>query len=164
MPGATTRLLNPPRTVDPYYHQAERMASIEARLALLEQGDMPTLWEIGAGAPVPDFQNNYANYAPSTWAKAAFVKVANRVYLQGLVFSNLASAIGATGDIFTLPAGFRPASWHLFTTQGNAGLARIDVLDTGQVKNQSTSGYAAGATAGQSWYIALDGISFTIGT
>lgn len=33
----TTRILNPPRTVDPYYRQAERMAATENRLALLER-------------------------------------------------------------------------------------------------------------------------------
>jgi hypothetical protein len=33
---STARILNPPRTVDPYSHQAERMAEMERRLALLE--------------------------------------------------------------------------------------------------------------------------------
>jgi hypothetical protein len=33
----TTRILNPPRTVDPYYHQAEQFAGINARLSLLER-------------------------------------------------------------------------------------------------------------------------------
>lgn len=35
---ATARILQPPRTVDPYYHQAERLAEMERRIAMLESG------------------------------------------------------------------------------------------------------------------------------
>lgn len=163
MPGATTRLLNPPRTVDPYYHQAERMASIEARLALLEQGAMPIFYEVGVGAPVPGFQNGYANYAPTVgqWARCGYWLVGNRVYLQGLVYAN--NAAGSGIPIFTLPAGFRPAYQHLFSQYGNVGVARVDVQPSGFVANQSNSGWAAGAVGGSSWFLSLDGINFPVG-
>jgi hypothetical protein len=37
MSGVTTRVLDPPRMIDPYYHQAQRIAELEGRIALLEQ-------------------------------------------------------------------------------------------------------------------------------
>lgn len=162
---ASARSLAPPRTVDPYYHQAERMAEIERRLALLEQGKLIQLWEVGAGAPVPGFTNSYANYQPAAglWAKCAFWKVGNRVYIQGLVYSSIANANGAAGGVFTLPLGYRPTQMHMFNQTGNAVAARVDVLPSGEVRNQSTAGFAAGAVAASSWFLTLDGINFAVG-
>jgi len=61
---SSARILAPPRTVDPYYHQAERMAELERRLLLLE-GDrsrpnyIPVVTTLPDASTLPDGHEVY---------------------------------------------------------------------------------------------------------
>jgi hypothetical protein len=95
------------------------------------------------------------------WAPAAYRKERGRVFLQGLV--RYTSPVpggceenGAQGDeIFTLPAGYRPATGQIFGVEaGNGQHARVDVESDGQVRCQ----YGPAKT-----YLSLSGIDFVAG-
>lgn len=156
----SSRLLQPPRTLDPAYRSAENTADLAQRVSVLERGPIVAAHVVGA-TDEPAFQNSFANYH-STWASCRFFKINGRVYIEGTVFSTLATANGATGIIFVLPVGYRPpgTGQHMFSMQGQAGVSRIDVAPNGAVTNQSNSGYNTAATAGGSYFLSLAGINF----
>ena len=81
-------------------------------------------------------------------------KEGGRVALQGGI--NSATA-GKTGNIFTLPAGFRPVTPKFFTVLAYPGLAYIAIQTTGAVDLIS---YMASGVATS--LIAFDQISFPI--
>jgi len=58
------------------------------------------------------------------------------------------------GTIFILPEGYRPAMLQTFLQDANVGMARVDILPTGEV---SVVAYKASGTNG---YLSLAGISF----
>ncbi|MGB2791273.1 MAG: hypothetical protein WBC29_01850 [Candidatus Moraniibacteriota bacterium] len=94
------------------------------------------------------FQNGWGNYG-SIYKTATYRYENGNVILSGLVAGGTVST-GATGTIFTLPAGFRPGAARVFGTQCSTGTARCDVLETGEVK----------AMAGANPWFTISGISF----
>lgn len=100
----------------------------------------------------PAFQNGWVNYAGGYPLAGYVVGADGTVKLRGLVKS------GATGTIFTLPAGILPSYKHVFIAlAGPNGFARVDVGTDGTVALVTLND---GAT--NSW-LSLDGISFSIG-
>lgn len=90
---------------------------------------------------------NYSGYAPAGYQ----LSDDGRVILRGLI------ANGATGTFTTLSASLTPLLRPIFTAQANLGLARIDVVSTGEVVLMN---YLAGGTNA---YLSLDGISWFAG-
>lgn len=75
---------------------------------------------------VPTLAGSWVNYG-GTFAPAGYRRIGGVVYLQGLVMNG-------SGNIFTLPVGFRPSRGTLiFDTDSNSAHARFDVLTNGQV-------------------------------
>lgn len=98
----------------------------------------------------PTFQNSWVNFG-SGFSAAAYKKDnMGTVHLKGVVKS------GTVGtDIFTLPAGYRPAESRMFRTITNTGvgndvIGRADIYGNGEVKH----------IQGGNTYFVLDGISF----
>jgi hypothetical protein len=159
---SSVRILQPPRDLDPQTRLVGQIAELNQRVTILERNSRPALYKVGTGTgfTVP-FQNSYANYSPAAWAEAGWSVVGGRVYLQGLVFTTHAPP--GNEVVFTLPSGLWPLRNHMFTTWSNAGAGRVDVHGNGNVVSFSTGGGAVGATAGGSYYLQLDGMSFAIG-
>lgn len=74
---------------------------------------------------------------------------ARRVQLSGVVKDGTVAA-GATGVIFTLPPGFRPAAEIMFGTIAGGVVGRVNVDAAGAVK----------CVIGSNLYVPLDGMSF----
>lgn len=91
---------------------------------------------------------NWANYG-GAYAVAAYKKVGDLVFLRGLVVRSS----GADTLIATLPSGYRPVSYLLYTTSGDDAFARIDIENDGEIRMQ------AGTAAA---YISLDGLFFSV--
>lgn len=91
----------------------------------------------------PTMQNGWVAF-DSTYNPPGYIKFGDMVYLRGLIKS------GSSGNIFVLPAGYRPAKRCLFTVSQNNALGRVDIDATGQVSGQVWS-----AT-----WTSLDGICF----
>jgi len=91
----------------------------------------------------PTFQNGWINY-DTVYNEAAYYRDAsNRVYLRGLIRNG-------TGNIFTLPVGYRPVRQELFVVLTDTGVGRVDVAANGVVLKNG---------GGNGW-LSLDGISF----
>lgn len=90
-------------------------------------------WHVVGAVGEPAYQNSWRVYYSGEWGSPAFYKDAmGFVHLRGL--AQKTSPI--TGIIFTLPAGYRPAtvsSGHIFGCLSGAGIARVDVLPGGNV-------------------------------
>ena len=100
----------------------------------------------------PTLLNSFYNFDVINYQSAGFYKDSNgRVWLRGLV--GRASAALST-SIFTLPSGYRPSKWLLFSVVANNNFARLDVDTNGNV--------FVPAANSPTWYnfISLDGISF----
>jgi hypothetical protein len=95
----------------------------------------------------PTLLNSWANYGTgfhnAGYSKNSF----GIVHLRGMVKSGTINTA-----IFTLPAGFRPAAKHLFTTTANSAIARVDIDTSGNVV----------CVSGSNVWLALDGISFAV--
>ncbi|MBD2037669.1 hypothetical protein H6F76_22175 [Leptolyngbya sp. FACHB-321] len=92
----------------------------------------------------PTLQNGWVNYSKAYNAPAYFKDSLGIVHLKGLVRAG-------SGNIFTLPAGWRPASRELHAVATHPGeMGRIDVLTNGQVF----------MVKGNNTWISLDGITF----
>ncbi|MGZ3809439.1 MAG: hypothetical protein ACXVCE_15250, partial [Bacteriovorax sp.] len=100
----------------------------------------------------PSLANGWLDYATSgdaNWGPVAYYKGTDgRVYLRGLV---RAGTCGST--IFTLPAGYRPSKFRLFTSSSADAYVRVNVNSAGQVY--------AGTGCNNTW-VSLDGISFRV--
>lgn len=114
----------------------------------------PEAWhEVGA-AGEPTFQNGWLNYdGGTTFDTAGFYKdPQGRVHLKGLVKGGTVAA-GATGTVFTLPAGYRPAKYNIYliyTYATSLTIGRLNVRATGEVQIE----------IGGNDHASLEGISF----
>lgn len=116
----------------------------------------PEAWhEVGATGE-PAFQNGWVNYDTTAgYNTTGFYKDSNgRVHLKGLLGSGTVST-SATGIIFTLPAGYRPAKKEIQQpySQNSAGAvvgARVNIEPDGNVY----------AMIGNNFHFSLDGIFF----
>lgn len=102
------------------------------------------------GWTTPALGNSWVGYhaTDAQYSDPQYRRKSGSVRLNGGCKSGTA---GAT--IFTLPAGFRPASTQTFITYANNGIARVDILASGAV--QATP-YSGGTNA----VVLLTGISF----
>jgi hypothetical protein len=81
----------------------------------------------------PTFAGAWANFG-GTYAKAGYrLEAPDIVRIVGLVKSG-------TGNIFTLPVGYRPTGNHMIATDGNDAFAAFDVMATGAVTMRIGSG------------------------
>jgi hypothetical protein len=151
---------------------------------------LPEPWhEVGPGSDTEDLCSDPANtavfcskpplaiFAPwspwenwgSGYATAAFYKdQLGIVHLRGLVAeANQASSSPIVRSIFRLPAGYRPDSRRLFTTNGRdavggleVAVGRIDIHADGLVEfmNDCNGGLSDCSATGP--FVTLDGISF----
>lgn len=92
------------------------------------------------------FENSWINYDSTGFTSAAYYRdFMGRCNLRGLVANGT-----LPGTIFTLPVGYRPTRTHIFAVSSNQLFGEVRVQADGQVV----------ATAGNSTWISLDGISF----
>lgn len=80
----------------------------------------------------PTLAGAWANYG-GTYAPAGYMREGGWVSLKGFVKSG-------TGLVFTLPPGYRPDDFEVFTTDGNGAYARVVVEDDGDVRLTVGSG------------------------
>jgi hypothetical protein len=113
--------------------------------------DVDTSWQ------TPTFQNSFTSYS-SPYACAYRKMPDGTVVVRGLV-----TVPAASGTIFTLPVGYRPANTihgqYLFTCQTSFGIWRVDVLSTGAVTPMGLVSGSTGAWSTSGW-MSLDGIRF----
>jgi hypothetical protein len=103
---------------------------------------------IGYEPPIiaPTLINSWVNFGGS-YVTAGYWKDDNgTVHLQGLI----KSGTPIPGLAFTLPVGYRPATWEIFTVASNAALGVVEVQSTGGVNISS----------GSNVNLSLSGISF----
>jgi hypothetical protein len=97
----------------------------------------------------PTLTNSWSNYA--SFAAAGYKKTADgTVHIKGLVRNGTVSAT-STGNIFTLPTGYRPSELRMFTVVSSTGTGRLDVNTDGSVR----------AVTGSNTYFSLE-ISFQL--
>ena len=95
----------------------------------------------------PTLQNGWVNFGSGFNTVGYFKDSLGIVHLKGLVRAG-------SGTIFTLPAGYRPASRELHAVATHPDeMGRIDVLTDGQVS----------MVKGKNTWISLDGITFRAG-
>lgn len=95
----------------------------------------------------PSLLNSWADYGGGYNPAGYFKDSLGIVHLRGLVKD------GTIGQaIFTLPAGYRPATGEVFVVISNAALGRADVIAAGNVV----------ATTGNNAWFSLDGITFRV--
>jgi len=102
----------------------------------------------------PSFATNWSDYGSPFEVGGYRMEAGNIVRLRGLIRHTTSSA---TGTMFTLPSGFRPANTHLFTVTSAAtinGSSRVDVDSSGNVTVITHN-----ANGGSS-YVSLAEISF----
>ena len=118
-----------------------RSSSLEARATALETLTATTAW---TGVT---FTGAWVNFGATSVVE--YRKVGDVVTIRGLCKSG-------SGDIFTLPVGFRPLSGNqVFAVDASANAhARVDVSSAGVVT------YRGGGTG--STYLSLNGISFSV--
>jgi hypothetical protein len=90
----------------------------------------------------PSLSGSWANYGDGYSTTGYFRDKNGIVHLRGVLQSG-------SGDIFTLPAGYRPALGEIHLVQANTGVARVDIETNGTVT----------LVDGSPW-ISLDGITF----
>jgi hypothetical protein len=108
----------------------------------LELGKVPEAWI------APTLLNSWVNHGAGFSNVGYHKDPWGYVHLRGLA----ASGSSATSVIFTLPAGYRPASERVFASVANDAFCEIRVQTDGDVFAQ-----AGGSTAN---FTSLDGISF----
>ena len=97
----------------------------------------------------PNLINSWERYS-TTFPAARYRKdPSGTVHLSGLIKSGTPGS-SETANAFELPTGYRPALRILLTTTSNAGLSRLDIFPTGEVRPIS---------GGSTWY-SLDGLTF----
>ncbi|MGV9206349.1 MAG: hypothetical protein ACOC44_20270, partial [Promethearchaeia archaeon] len=94
----------------------------------------------------PSFQNGWENYG-GDFSKAAFWKIGNMVYLQGLIRN------GSNDVMFTLPSGYRPSKDRIIATISSNDIGRVAILPNGDIDSNSINS--------SSW-VSLEGINFQI--
>jgi hypothetical protein len=104
---------------------------------------------LGAG----DFQNGWVALGGGGSTPAYFKDQLGIVHLRGELKSGTSSNT-ATGDMFTLPAGYRPAENQQFRGGDATGTGNIAVLSTGEVRALSGTGNAL---------LSVDGFTFRAG-
>lgn len=115
-------------------------------------GSMPTVYNVGASGN-PAFQNGWVNYGGYQVARY-WKNSNNEVTVEGLVKSGTISTT-STGEIFTLPSGFRPSATLIFTTNvDNNVVGRTQANADGSIQALST------ASGGSNGYWSLAGVHF----
>ena len=84
----------------------------------------------------PTLLNGWLNYG-GVFDNAAYRKVGDEVECRGLVKSGTV-ATDATGNVFVLPAGFRPTNQLVLVAPISAGMIRMDVFPDGSVRAMSS--------------------------
>lgn len=92
----------------------------------------------------PTLLNSWADYGAGNTAAGYYIDNDGKVHLQGLVKN------GVAGEIFTLPAGYRPPELVRFPVATNTGYGEVYVEADGSVVQGS----------GGTGYLSLDGIYF----
>jgi hypothetical protein len=95
----------------------------------------------------PTLSGTWVNFDGSHQEAGYYRSRNGEVHLRGLVKSG-----SVPSTIFTLPAGYRPSREIYFPVLSNGAIGRITIETDGDVV----------ATAGNTTYISLDGISFRI--
>jgi len=90
-----------------------------------------TAWHNVGASGEPAFQNGWTNYNAPQFPAAAFRRGPDGfVHLKGLI------ANGTVGtNIFTLPAGYRPAAWSHFLCESQSALGSCEVQANGSVQH-----------------------------
>lgn len=97
----------------------------------------------------PTLLNAWAHYGTPFSGARYYKDPLGIVRLKGLVQSGTVAG-DSTGNIFTLPAGYRPTEQRVIVTISNGAIARLDVLTDGSVR----------AVSGSNVWFSLDGVSF----
>lgn len=113
----------------------------------------PDAWRAIGAAGQPAFLNSWTNYG-SGYTTARFRRDPHgRVYLAGLVKG------GSATSVFTLPVGYRPSSFKLFTSWAHTGA--VNQVTYVQVRSDTFAVEVGqtGAAGGAHW-ASLEGVSF----
>jgi hypothetical protein len=81
---------------------------------------------------LPTLLNSWVAY-DTIYGGPRYKLVGKLCVMIGLAKSGTVSTVVATGKIFTLDSGYRPATRQVFGVASNAAFGRCDVLPTGEV-------------------------------
>lgn len=96
---------------------------------------------------------NYVDIVGGNWARAAYRKIGDIVYVQGLIYHS--AGLTPPSEAFTLPVGYRPPASLIFVSDKETNThARTDVRPNGTVTLQ----WSAGGTS----YYGLSDIQFSV--
>ena len=104
---------------------------------------------LGAG----DFQNGWVAFGGGGSTPGFYKDQLGVVHLRG-EFKSGTSSNNATGDMFTLPSGYRPAGNQQFRGGDATGSGNIAVLSSGEVRALNSTGNVL---------LAVDGFTFRAG-
>ncbi len=103
----------------------------------------------GTGQPAFGIPGDWSNYT-ADYATQFYRDPFGRVFLEGLVKGSL--TVSQYTYIFTLPVGYRPQRYQVFTVIANNVASRVDVDPSGPVIYSGTSANAAFVSlASMSW-------------
>lgn len=94
-----------------------------------------TGWHIVGNSGEPAFQNGFTHYSPtdnSAWESVAFRRFQGVVYLRGLIRNNTTAKPTST-LLFTLPAGYRPATDKHIDAAMSGAFGLVNVMRDGRV-------------------------------
>lgn len=110
---------------------------LDQQVGEIVRGFTPEAWN------TPILSGLWVNYGLGFTPAGFYKDKMGRVHLRGLVG-------GGSGEIFILPAGYRPAYQLIFCVVADNALGRVDVTAAGTVL------FVVGSNA----FVSLDGISF----
>lgn len=119
-----------------------RLAALEAWQNEMASVELPSIPDWTA----PTLLNSWVNYGGG-YNDAGYYKTSKRVYLRGLIKDGVTTAATI---FFTLPSGYRPASYHAFACASNNAYGQAHVDTNGNVF----------IIVGSATWFSLDGISF----
>jgi hypothetical protein len=140
-------------TFSAFSASATFLAVVSKRIPALYDVDTATVTAdvTGYDWAAPSLLNSWVNFG-SPFHDAQYCRRGGVVRIRGVVKLGTIST-GSTGNIFVLPAGFRPTAEMIFTTLANNGIARVELLTDGSVRANAMASNA---------YLSLDNISFIV--
>jgi hypothetical protein len=120
---------------------------------VFDDGQRHTVAVNDGGEQPFSFENDWENYSGS-WQAGTYWREGQTIFVGGMIKNTTAVVDGEI--IATLPVGYRPAKYCMFTARLNTGdIIRIDITSAGAIQ------WKGGAAASVS-FVTLGGISFRV--
>lgn len=143
-----SRVLQPPRNLEPDLRLQSQIADLTARILTVERSVPEAKKALPFTAQWDDIGGTHED--------VTYYQDRGRVYLQGI--ANVIATTTTNPTIATLPAGYRPLGRVIFPcyTSLTGNIIRVDIFNTGVIQVQTGSTIAVGQ------FVNLSGISFRV--